>query len=189
MHMHILPLRPVSKVETIMAAFTPYALPILGLKVGTHSYQYVLDDAFFALFEDAPIQHAHILVDLKLDKRSDMLLLDFATKGRFQTSCDRCTATIMLPIEDRRTLFVKYGDAEGEEEDEVVFISREASHFNVAKYLYEFSVLAMPLTNVYDCQSEAQPPCNRDILSYLNPDDTPVSTRESVWDALKKGKF
>ncbi|MBK7939656.1 MAG: DUF177 domain-containing protein [Lewinellaceae bacterium] len=91
-----------------------------------------------------------------------------------------------LPLNDNRELIVKYGEAEEEDDDddEVVFIQREASEFNVAKYLYEFAVLALPITNIYDCQNDPNPPCNFDILKYLNS-ETDEQKPDSVWDALK----
>jgi hypothetical protein len=54
--------------------------------------------------------------------------------------------------------------------------------------LYEFTVLALPITNTYDCQADATPPCNQEILKYLNqnPDDTPTNP---IWEALKGGKY
>jgi uncharacterized metal-binding protein YceD (DUF177 family) len=70
----------------------------------------------------------------------------------------------------------------------VVFISREAPELNVAKFIYEFVVLSLPITNTYDCESENPRPCNMEVLDFLNKinenDDDDVSG-DSVWDALK----
>ena len=167
-----------------MDPFLPYSIPIQGLKLGVHRFKYILDSAFFRHFEDSPITEGVIEADLQLDKRSDMLLLDFHLKGYVNAACDRCTAPIRLPVEDERQLVVKYGDAEGEEEDEVVFISREAPEFNVAPYLYEFDVLALPITNTYDCASDPNPTCNFDVLKSLE-NSAGESKSNPVWDALK----
>lgn len=167
-----------------MGPFLPYSIPIQGLKTGIHQFKYTLDNAFFRHFEGSPIEEGQINVALQLDKRSDMLLLDFQLEGYSQAECDRCTASIHLPIRDERQLVVKYGDAEGEEDDEVVFIPRDAPEFNVARYIYEFAVLALPIINRYDCENDPQPPCNREVLKYLeqNADE---SKSNPVWDALK----
>jgi uncharacterized protein len=167
-----------------MKAFVFYSIPILGLKIGVHHFKYSVDAEFFKKFEGSPIENGVVHFDLELDKRADMLILDFSLNGFVEAECDRCTAQINLPIEDTRELIVKYGEAEGEEEDEVVFIHRESSDFNVAKYLYEFTVLALPITNTYDCQLDENPPCNQEVLKYLNqnPDD---EQSNSIWDALK----
>lgn len=168
-----------------MGPFVAYSLPIQGLKNGVHQYQYTLDSAFFACFEDSPLENAEVNVKVQLDKRSDMLLFDFVLDGYFETECDRCTAAIELPFENERQLIVKYGDAEGEEDDEVVFLNRETADFNLAQYLYEFTVLSLPITNTYDCQNDPEPPCNFEILKYLSPETPEPPKNDSIWDALK----
>jgi len=167
-----------------MNAFVAYSIPIMGLKVGIHHFKFEIDSAFFSHFEDSPVQEGAIRFEVQLDRRSDMLIFDFEMEGTVKAECDRCTAQIDLPLEDERQLIVKYGEAEEDDDDEVVFISREASEFNVAKYLYEFAVLALPITNTYDCESEATPPCNFEVLKFLS-NESEEQKPDSVWDALK----
>jgi uncharacterized protein len=170
-----------------MGALVPYSIPIQGLKIGIHRYNYHLDRDFFRHFEDAPFENADIGVTLQIEKRSDMFLLDFVLQGTVDAICDRCTAAIHLPVGDERQLVVKYGESEGlVDDDEVLFISRDAWELNVAPYLYEFTVLALPMTNTYDCESEAEPPCNQDILQLLKPAAEVEDTTASVWEVLKK---
>lgn len=168
-----------------MDAFIAYSIPIQGLKIGIHLYKYVLDQEFFGHFEESPVNESTIECSLQLDKRPDMLLLDFEIGGTVRVECDRCTAMIDLPIQYNRQLVVKYGESEGETEDEVVFISRDASEFNVAQYLYEFTVLALPITNTYDCQNDPNPPCNLEILKYLQANENESPPSNPTWDALK----
>jgi uncharacterized protein len=167
-----------------MSPFVAYSIPIFGLKTGVHHYKFEIDGSFFANFEDSPVEEANIAVALQLDKRSDMLLLDFDLSGHVNAECDRCTAQVKLPLEEMRQLIVKYGEAEGEEEDEVVFIERDKTELNVAKYIYEFAVLGLPITNVYDCENDENPPCNFDVLQFLGKEDD-EDKPNSAWDALK----
>lgn len=167
-----------------MDAFVAYSLPIQGLKTGVHHFKFEVDSAFFARFEDSPVQNGNVLFELELDKRPDMMLLDFTLEGFVEAECDRCTAIIMLPVADERQLIVKFGDAEDESEDEVVFIHRESPDFNVAKYLYEFVVLSLPITNTYDCENDPEPPCNFEVLKHLNLDSA-ENNGPSVWDSLR----
>lgn len=167
-----------------MDPFLAYSIPIQGLKVGIHEYKYALDREFFRHFEDTPIEDGAIEVDVVLDKRASMLVLDFLVKGYVHAICDRCTAPIQLPMhEDERQLIVKFGDTQGEDEDEVVFLPREASILQLAPYLYEFAILALPITNTYDCQDEPNPPCNFDVLKILEENAEKAKTNP-IWDAL-----
>lgn len=177
--------RPICKIEVEMNAFVAYSIPVQGLKIGIHHFEFKIDSAFFSRFEDSPVKEGAVRFHLQFDKRPDMFILDFELAGYVKAECDRCTATIDLPLEDNRELIVKYGEAEGEDEDEVVFISREASEFNVAKYLYEFTVLALPITNTYDCENDPHPPCNFEVLRFLSNDASAKKTNP-VWDALKE---
>lgn len=168
-----------------MDAFVAYTLPIQGLKSGVHHFKFEVDNAFFAQFEDSPVQEGKVLFELELDKRPDMMLFDFVLEGFVKAECDRCTATIDLPLEDERQLIVKFGEKEIEEEDdEVIFLHRDAPVFNVAKYLYEFVVLALPITNTYDCENDPEPPCNFEVLKHLKT-DTDEGNTNSIWDSLR----
>jgi uncharacterized metal-binding protein YceD (DUF177 family) len=168
-----------------MEGFSAYSIPIQGLKTGMHHFEFTLDKTFFCQFEEAPISESELVFEVTLDKRHDMLLFDFDMKGWFATSCDRCTAAIHLPIQTERNLVVKYGEQEGETEDEVVFIERETPKFNLASYLYEFSLLSLPITNTYNCEEDTSPPCNKEVLKYLN-NETQEEKQDSVWDVLKE---
>ena len=167
-----------------MDNFVAYSLPIQGLKSGLHHFKFEVDSAFFARFEDSPVEEGKVLFELELDKRPDLLLCDFKLKGTVKAICDRCTATIDLPLEDERQLIVKFGEEEVEQEDEVVFLHRDAPVFNVAKYLYEFVVLALPITNTYDCGNDPEPPCNFEVLKHLKTDIDEGKT-DSIWDSLR----
>lgn len=167
-----------------MDAFVAYSLPIQGLKSGVHHFKFEVDSVFFAQFEDSPVEAGKVLFELELDKRPDLMLFNFNLKGYVNAECDRCTATIQLPLEDERQLIVKFGDEDMEVDDEVVILQREAPVFNVAKYLYEFVVLALPITNTYDCENDPEPPCNFEVLQHLKP-DTDEGKTSSVWDSLR----
>jgi len=168
-----------------MDAFVAYALPIQGLKTGVHHFKFEVDSAFFAQFEASPVQNGSVLFELVLDKRPDMMLLDFTLEGFVEAECDRCTAMIDLPIEDEQQIIVKFGETEIEtDDDEVIFMHREASVFNVAKYLYEFVVLALPITNTYDCENDPAPPCIFEVLNHLKP-ESEENQPASIWEGLK----
>ncbi|MBK9338976.1 MAG: DUF177 domain-containing protein [Lewinellaceae bacterium] len=166
-----------------MDPFIAYSIPIQGLKIGIHQFKYTLDRDFFRHFEGSLIEEGRVEVEMQLDKRASLLVLDFVLTGYAQAACDRCTASINLPLYDERQLVVKYGDAAGDDDDEVVFISREASALQVAPYLFEFAILALPITNTYDCAADPNPPCNFEVLKFLE-DNADKSKSNSVWDAL-----
>lgn len=166
-----------------MDHFSEFSIPILGLRDGEYRYQYQLDRSFFSRFEDAPIQECQLEVDVQLDKRPSMLIFSMQLNGTMASVCDQCTAQIALPLENEMELIVKHSETSGED-DEVVFIHPSTSHFNLAKYLYEFAVLSLPIVHTYDCEDADPRPCNMDVINKLNEFIEPEEDNP-IWDALK----
>ncbi len=174
-----------------MDALQPYVLPLKGLGNGNHDFQFVIDDDFFAAFPESPIQKAKVDLTVELDKRPNLLVFDFRLKGWIEEQCDRCLAPIQLPIEGMNQLLVKYGDPEDQTEDEdVVYIPFETSSWSLAQFAYEFIVLRIPMIKVYDCDDEQDPPCDLDMLDYLDQEEETEeeNTNNPLRDALKNWK-
>jgi len=115
-----------------------------------------------------------------------MLVLDFVLEGTVRTECDRCLATIDLPVKDQQQLIFKYAFEEKEGPD-VVYLLHETSELNVAKYIYEYICLAMPMIKVYDCKDENPSVCNDEVTQYLDRENTAIDpdSTNPIWDQLK----
>ncbi|NUQ23547.1 MAG: DUF177 domain-containing protein [Saprospiraceae bacterium] len=174
-----------------MDALIPYSIPVKGLRLGVHTFKFQIDDAFFQHFEQSPVQQGQVDLTLTLDKRPDMYILEFDFEGSVKTECDRCLAPIDLPIGDAQQLMVKFSEEEEPEDAEVVFIHPEAQQLNVARYIYEFICLAIPMIRVYDCKNDPKRPCNEEMLRYLDnaaqtSDEPAPDEPNPMWEALKK---
>lgn len=158
----------------------------MGLKVGSHQFDFQLDKSFFDEFEASPIADGSVNVRVDLDKRADMIVLNFAVDGKMAAQCDRCLAEIKLPFEGTHDLIVKYVPEEGNTEPELVFLDREATELDISTFVYEFVCLSIPLIKVYPCEEEDPAPCNDDLLTILDGDsDDDESPENPIWDALK----
>ncbi len=172
-----------------MDGLIEYAIPVKGLSDGIHHFHFEIDAAFFGAFEASPVQEGALELDLRFDKRVDLYILEFSFAGTVRTSCDRCLADIDLPISGENRLIVKFSFEEEEDEAEVIYINPEAQQLHVARYIYEFIILAIPMIKIYDCQAEEEPVCNQEMLNYLEEkEDTPEpeATNNPIWDELKK---
>lgn len=173
-----------------MNSLQAFILPLKGLGDGSHQFDFLVDDDFFQSFESSPVEEGKIKIVVKLDKRPTLLVFDFAFSGKVATSCDRCLVDIQLPLEGENRLLVKYGEGNDEHSDEdVVYISPETSSWSIAQYIYEYILLAIPLIKVYDCQEEANPPCDDQMLDKLeiveNPEPETEEKNNPFRDALK----
>ena len=175
-----------------MKGLDHFSIPIVGLKNGMHEYSFSLDKEFFSAFEKSPVKSGKFEVTLDLDKRSDLIKLEFDIQGSFETPCDRCMADIDYPMTFDDKLLVKYAD-EPREEEQVIYITRDTHHLNVSKFIYELICLHLPLIKVYECREEEPYPCNEVILDKLdaldNIEESPEESKNPIWDSLDEIKF
>ena len=172
-----------------MDALIQYTIPVRGLGLGVHQFEFQIDHNFFQHFEQSPVQDGNIELKFTFDKRSDMFVLQFDFEGTVKTDCDRCLEAIDLPIKDNQQLLVKLSTEEQKEDADIVYVSPEISQLNVAKYAYEFICLSLPLIKVYDCENDENRACNPEMLNYLNNENkegTPENEQNPIWEELKK---
>lgn len=168
-----------------MRPFSEFSLPIKGLGLGNHQFTFELDEKFFSNFEDSPISKSELSATVDLDRRTDMLIFDCQIVGWVATNCDRCTAEIELEVADERQLIIKLSDEKEADDDEVVFLPRDASEFNLAEFLYECSVMALPIIKTYDCENDDNPPCDFEILGKIAKESDLHDEPNPAWEALK----
>lgn len=173
-----------------MNPLIPFSIPVSGLRVGTYSYEFDVDRDFFACFENSQIEEGSIQVKLEFEKQAAMYVLNFQLTGVVSTICDRCLEPFQLPIEQEQGITVKF-DEDERDEAEVVYISPETKVFNVARFVYEFAHLALPLMRTHDMADEE---CDPVMLDYLDSGvgsaepDSDTTEAENPWDVLKKLK-
>lgn len=169
-----------------MDALISYTLPVKGLGIGIHRFDFKIDQLFFEHFESSPIREADIDLHLDFDKRIDMYVLDFHISGTIRTDCDRCLAPIHLPVSEDYQLIVKFSYDPGEAEAEIVYVSPDIEQLNIAQYIYEYVVLSMPMIKVYDCTEDDPVPCDEEMLDRLEAEEEEDATPNPIWDELRK---
>ena len=109
------PLKP----ETIQTVdyLRQFSIPFIGLSTGNHQFEFGIDDAFFAYFENSDIRQAHVKINLDLDKQERMMVLQFNLAGTLRVTCDRCLEEFDFPVNSNELYFIKFGHEHREEED------------------------------------------------------------------------
>lgn len=163
-----------------------------GLKLGTHHFNYQLDQKFFDLFDFTEMGEPNLTIDLEFLKKNNMLELDFALKGSFTAICDVTGEPFNLPISDTFHLVVKFGAEFNDENEEVLILPFETYEVNIAQYLYELAVLAIPTKRVHpDVESGKADSEALEILDKYRVDKEPEEGDEKEnetdprWDKLK----
>jgi uncharacterized metal-binding protein YceD (DUF177 family) len=168
-----------------MKSLLPFSIPVKGLRPGVHEFDFQIDRRFFKAFEASPVNDGQVSVRLLFEKRPGLYVLSFHLEGMVKTECDRCLALIDLPISADQQLLVKFSEENEAEEADVVYINPEDSHLNVAQFIYEFIILALPMIKVYDCENDENPKCDWEMLKYLDGENQDQEASNPIWDALK----
>ena len=162
-----------------------FTIPVKGLKNGIHEFSFILDTPFFdAVNEDNEIK-ANMLAEVRFDKRPSMYILEIIIGGTVRANCDRCLENIDVPMESVFQLYIKLGSAE--EEADVVYLEKFDDSINIAKYIFDYAVISIPLMKLRDCDEDENPPCNFEILDKWesqNEIEEETETKGSIWDEL-----
>ena len=149
-----------------MKMLKEYEISFFGLKEGLHRFEYEVDKEFFEFFKYDEFREAKLLIDLEFRKKSNMLELHFAGSGNVSVSCDLSNEPFDLPIEGQLDLVVKFGENYDDDNDEVLILPHGEHQLNVAQYIYEMMVLAVPSKKVHPGIEDGT--LKSDILEKLN---------------------
>jgi len=166
-----------------------YKIAYVGLKAGLHKFDYKLNNSFFEQFGQSLVKDAEIEVVLLFDKKNNFFELTFKLDGWVNTLCDRCNEDYKLEITDDHKLFIKFESIEQplNISEDIVYLNRNETHLNITQYLYEFSVLSMPIKKSCKLKTGGEPECGRDLSKYFNNKITAEKTAiDPRWEALKK---
>ncbi len=165
-----------------------------------------MENKFFVDIDGTEVQKGKVNVHLTVKRTSVAFEMDFRMEGVVMVPCDRCLDDMELPVETHNRLVVKFGKEYAEESDEVVVIPEDEGAINLAWFLYEFIVLAVPMKHVH-----APGKCNKAMSSKLKKhtarsageeddddfdneiaddtlsldDEAGAGTSDPRWDALK----
>ena len=93
-----------------MRVLSEYTIQFEGLKQGTHLFEFEVDNKFFEEFDCLEFDKSAFKVEVELEKRSTMLLLNFTFNGSFSVPCDRCLDEVEIQVEGEERLIVKFGE-------------------------------------------------------------------------------
>jgi len=171
-----------------------FEIAFVGLKPGIHTFEYEIEEKFFAEYGEQDFTNCSAKVKLELDKKSGFMLLKFDVDGTVDVSCDRCGNPLTLSLWDEFNIVVKMVDEpekmnEQEEDPDVYYISKGESHLHVADWIYEFINLTIPMQKNCGEDEIGGPQCNKEVLAKLKKMEDEVSKDSNpLWKGLEKFK-
>lgn len=127
-----------------------YNIVFSGLKLGSHSFEYEIDDSFLETlfdYDEAPGIQAH--VDVEMVKQNTMLEFSFRLSGTLPVTCDITNEPFDIALDNSFELVVKFGDAFNNDDDEILILPHGEYEINIAQYIYELIALAMPTKRIH----------------------------------------
>lgn len=132
-----------------------FKIPFVGLKPGNHHFEYEIDAAYWKNWENPPVTESDLKVELELQKTSLMMVLYFDIFGTIKSTCDRCLDNLDFPLKTSGKIIVKFGEAGLEQEtDELVILPPNEFELDVSQWIYEFTLLGIPMRITHPDGSE-----------------------------------
>ena len=172
-----------------MMKLKEFNIPFSGLKLGKHNFVYEIDDAFFESFDYQEFNGASVNISAVLEKMSTMMELEMKATGTINVDCDLTGESYDQPIDSDLKLVVKFGEEYNDEDDEILIIPHGEHQFNIAQYIYEMLVLAVPQKRVHPGVEDGTLKSDiLDKLEELQPKEQkgPSEKTDPRWDDLKK---
>lgn len=168
-----------------------YTIPFVGLKIGSHQFDYQIDNTFFEHFEYDEFHKANVKVDLELEKKSTLLDLHFQFNGTVNVNCDLTNEPYDQPISGNFDLVVKFGQEYNDEEEDLLILPHGSYEVDVAQCIYESIVLAVPAKRVHpgvaDGTLKSEALDKLEELSLNNQaEQSDEDQTDPRWDDLKK---
>jgi uncharacterized metal-binding protein YceD (DUF177 family) len=166
-----------------------FFIPFVGLKLGKHKFEYHINNAFFESFDYGEFNGAEVRAEAILNKTNTMMELDIESKGTVNVNCDLTNEPFDQEIASSLHLVIKFGEDFNDEDDEILILPHGEHQFNIAQYLYEMLVLAVPQKRTHPgvldgtLKSEVL-----QRLQELQPSETSKEdeSTDPRWDGLKK---
>lgn len=173
----------------IMITHKDFNIAFKGLKQGKHQFKYKIDETFFTLFEYDEFNTATIDTVVDLNKLSTMMEIHFSASGTVGVPCDLSNELFDMPLKADLELLVKFGEEFNNENEEVLILPHGEYQMNLAQYIYEMIVLAMPSKRIHPGIEDGSLQSDiLDRLEDLEPKETETTEDDTDprWDALKK---
>jgi uncharacterized metal-binding protein YceD (DUF177 family) len=170
---------------------SPFIIPFVGLKLGTHQYEFEVKDEFFTAFDYSEIKHGDVRVVMDLNKSATMLVLTFDLSGTITVPCDRCLEDMNTQIDTSFRQIIKFSDTEtDEDDDELTYVPTGEYEIDVKPYIFNFIALSIPARNAHP-EGECDPETLKKLNEYLISEEKESSKKEEEedidprWSALK----
>lgn len=128
-----------------------YDIYFCDLNTKIKELDFVIDQEFFKMFDyeeefTSPVLDLHV----KIEKVRDFFLINFHLIGEVTLNCDVSLDAFCCPLESKWKMLLKFGpEFKDEDQEGVLILSFNTNKLNIAQYVYEEFLLALPKKRIH----------------------------------------
>lgn len=168
---------------------TKYDIAFKGLAEGLYEFDFHIDGRFFEHFDTGLVDKGEVGILIILEKRGTFMKLHLKIKGEVELVCDMCLENYMQRIKNSTEIFIKFGEKEFDEDENVIWLLPEEHKLNLAQIIYEYTVLSIPLRHVHPKNKNGERGCNKAMIDklkhYIHTQKEENKYTDPRWDILK----
>ncbi|MBL6647595.1 MAG: DUF177 domain-containing protein [Flavobacteriaceae bacterium] len=126
-----------------------FVINFAGLKLGVHEFKFDLDNSFFEHFDYNDFNSCNISTKILLNKKSNLLELNFFSKGSINLNCHVSNEPFDFSQKNEMNLVVKFSSEKICDNEEFLVLPNGVSQINVSHYLYEMIILSLPIKIIH----------------------------------------
>ena len=142
-----------------------YMIDLKRLPIGTHQFDFQLDDEFFENLEKSEILRGSVVCKATLNLREEDYQLNIAVQGTVFVVCDRCLDPMPLDINDEQEIF-----SEDEPNDQMV----NDQMVNLQWLAYEIVSINIPIVHCHqpgECNQQMELLLHDHLCDEPEPDE------------------
>lgn len=165
-----------------------FEIPFVGLKLGTHEFEFDVNDSFFASLPYSLIEKGSVKVWLDLEKKETMMIANFECFGHVEQICSRCNESALVEIDSDLAVIYKFSHEEEEtNDDNLLIVNYDAYELDVSQQVYEMISLALPIRPMHEegkCDEEMVKLIEKYQVKEEKKDEDDIDPRWSVLKGL-----
>ena len=173
----------------MMCSLESLKIDLKGLKEEVTTLDFNLDNSYFEALDVTEVKKGSLHVSVSIRKATGFFEFLIHTTGTIIIPCDRCLDDMEQSVETDNRLIVKLGSTYSEEDD-IIVVSEDEGILDIAWFIYESVVLAIPIRHVH-----APGKCNPAMTQALeelsadrSSDEESSQPTDPRWDKLKNLK-
>ncbi len=164
-----------------------YLIPIAGLKVGYHSFDFNIGNSFFEQFEESEIKEGNLTAVVETVRSSSLIEMVVKINGTVKICCDHCLEMFDEGVSCENTLLIKFGKTTDYTDPDIITVTHDEHELDMKQFFYEYIHLALPIQRIHPDDEKGNSRCNPEMLSRLKEHLVDEEVRiDPRWDELKK---